>query len=169
MTIDQARIEVARAVHARLDPNVINLKNVIDGLSVDVLAYNSKVYYVITDRIGFGEVVQRFPITGNETVLDAISNIQGLPPESSRRRVWVARRSPDHAENVLPVDWVGITQKGQMGSNYQLLPGDRVYVKGQAIQRFDTGVARFLSPITRVLGAVLLGSETWNSIKFHAP
>src|SRR5262249_11547058 len=116
MTIDQARVEIARAVHTHLDPNVISLKNVIDGLSVDVLAYNSKVYYVITDRIGFGEIVQRFPITGNDFVLDAISNIQGLPPESSRHRVWIARRSPDHAENVLPVDWIGITQKGQMAT-----------------------------------------------------
>jgi polysaccharide export outer membrane protein len=170
MTIEQARVEIAKAVYTRLDPTRKSLKDVIEGLSVDVLAYNSKVYYVITDRIGFGETVQKFPVTGNDTVLDAIANIQGLPPEASRHKVWVARRTPDHhADNVLPVDWIAITQKGQMATNYQLLPGDRVYVKAQTIQRLDTGLARFLSPIQRILGGMLLGSEVYNSIKFHAP
>ena len=91
---------------------------------------------------------------------------QGLPPEASRHKVWVARRTPDnHAENIMPVDWIGVSQKGLMATNYQLLPGDRVYVKAQTIQRLDTGIARVLSPIQRLLGAVLLGSETVNSIR----
>ena len=47
-------------------------------VSVDVYAYNSKVYYVITQGAGFGDNIQRFPVTGNETVLDAISQVQGL-------------------------------------------------------------------------------------------
>jgi polysaccharide export outer membrane protein len=167
LTIDQARIEIAKVVHARLDPTKKSLKDVMEGLSVDVLAYNSKVYYVITDRIGFGEVVQRIPITGNETVLDAISQVNGLPPEASRRKIWVARRTPVHSgDNKLDVDWIGITQRGEMATNYQLVPGDRVYVKGQAIQRADTAIARLISPIQRLLGLVLLGSETVNSIRF---
>jgi len=51
-------------------------------VSVDVFAYNSKVYYIIFDGAGFGQQVIRLPITGNETVLDAISTVQGIAPVS---------------------------------------------------------------------------------------
>src|SRR5207302_164023 len=47
-------------------------------IAIDVFAYNSKVYYVIIDGGGFGQQVFRLPVTGNETVLDAISQVQGL-------------------------------------------------------------------------------------------
>ena len=36
-------------------------------VSVDVYAYNSKFYYVITDGGGYGAQVYRLPITGSET------------------------------------------------------------------------------------------------------
>jgi polysaccharide export outer membrane protein len=62
-------------------------------VNVDVFAYNSKFYYVITDFAGSGEQVQRIPHTGNETVLDAVSLVGGLSPVSSKK-VWVARPSP---------------------------------------------------------------------------
>ncbi len=42
-------------------------------VSVSVFSYNSKVYYVITQGAGMGDGVFRFPVTGNETVLDAVS------------------------------------------------------------------------------------------------
>ncbi len=56
------------------------LKKFLDSpeISVDVAAYNSKVYYVITQGAGKGDSVRRLPITGNETVLDAISQVNGL-------------------------------------------------------------------------------------------
>ncbi|MCC6420732.1 MAG: polysaccharide biosynthesis/export family protein [Gemmataceae bacterium] len=167
MTIDQARIEIGRVIHSRLDPTKQGLKDVLDGLSVDVLAYNSKVYYVITDRLGLGEIVQRLPITGSETVLDAISALNGLPPEASKRKIWVARKTPGHSggNNILPVDWVGITQRGEMRTNYQLMPGDRVYVRAETVQKADFFLAKVLSPIQRLFGITLLGSETVNSIR----
>ena len=62
-------------------------------VSIDVLGYNSKVYYVITDGAGMGDNVRRIPVTGNETVLDAISAVGGLSQLSSKE-VWVARPAP---------------------------------------------------------------------------
>src|SRR5262245_43746139 len=59
---------------------------------VDVAAFNSKSYYVITDGAGYGEQVYPFPVTGSETVLDAVSKINGLPAVASKRNIWVARR-----------------------------------------------------------------------------
>ncbi|HYH68649.1 MAG TPA: polysaccharide biosynthesis/export family protein, partial [Urbifossiella sp.] len=61
---------------------------------VDVIAYNSKRYYVITDGGGYGEQVYPFPVQGSEKVLDAIANINGLPAVASKRNIWVARRCP---------------------------------------------------------------------------
>lgn len=134
---------------------------------VDVLAYNSKRYYVITDGGGAGEQVNAFPITGSETVLDAIGNINGLSPVSSKRNIWVARRCPhpDHPWQILPVDWIGITQHGLTQTNYQILPGDRIYVKAQRLVTIDTVLARMLSPIERLLGVTLLGANTVNQIQ----
>jgi polysaccharide export outer membrane protein len=135
---------------------------------VDVAAYNSKSYYVITDGAGYGEPSYRFPITGSETVLDALTQIQGLPAVASRRHVWVARRNPfgcaNCAEQVLPVDWIAITQCGDTTTNYQVMPGDRIYVMAQPIIRVDTTIGKIVSPVERLFGVTLLGSETVNSI-----
>ena len=94
---------------------------------------------MITDGAGFGEQVFRFPITGNETVLDAISQINGLPAVASKRRMWVARPSPcEHCcDQVLPVDWRAITEGGSTATNYQLFPGDRVIVMANRLIEFD--------------------------------
>src|SRR5215218_1503992 len=56
-------------------------------VNVDVYAFNSKFYYVITDFAGAGEQVVRLPHVGNETVLDAVSNVGGLSAVSSKK-IW---------------------------------------------------------------------------------
>jgi polysaccharide export outer membrane protein len=159
MTIDQAKESIGRTLATRIKD--FDLRN----LNVDILAYNSKFYYIITDGAGYGEQVIRLPITGSETVLDGVSQVFGLSAVSSKQRIWVARRSPDGtSDQVLPVDWCGIAQRGSTSTNYQVMPGDRIYVDAKRWVRFDTGMARFLSPFERVLGITLLGSETVNSI-----
>ena len=134
---------------------------------VDVLAYNSKRYYVILDGGGYGEQVYPFPIYGSETVLDAIANVNGLHTVASKRNIWVARRTPhcNQPWQILPVDWIGITQHGFTNTNYQIMPGDRIYVKAQRIIAFDTALGRILSPIERMLGVTLLGANSVNQIK----
>ena len=134
---------------------------------VDVVAYNSKRYYVITDGGGFGEQVFPFPVTGSETVLDAISNINGLPDVASKRNIWVARRTPHPGQpwQILPVDWVGMTQHGITYTNYQVMPGDRIYVKAQKLVTIDRTLARIFAPVERVFGITLLGSSMINNIK----
>ncbi len=135
-------------------------------ISVDVAAYNSKVYYVIADGGGFGQSVIRLPITGNETVLDAIANVQGLPPIASKRRIWVARPAPaGHCYQVLPVDWRAITEGGATDTNYQLFPGDRVFVSANRLIAFDNYLSMVFAPIERVLGLTLLGNFTAQSFR----
>ena len=60
-------------------------------MQVDVLSYNSKYYYVITDGGGYGQQVYPFLVTGNETVLDALAKVNGLPAVADKRKIWVAR------------------------------------------------------------------------------
>jgi polysaccharide export outer membrane protein len=45
------------------------------------------------------------------------------------------------------------------------MPGDRVYVKAQKLVTIDTALARFFSPIERMLGVTLLGATTVNQIQ----
>jgi polysaccharide export outer membrane protein len=54
------------------------------------------------------------------------------------------------------VDWRAITEGGSTATNYQLLPGDRVYVAGGPWVCFDNAVAQILSVLERVLGLTLL-------------
>jgi polysaccharide export outer membrane protein len=131
-------------------------------IAVDVFAYNSKVFYVIFDGGGFGQQVYRLPVTGNETVLDAIGFVQGLSPVSSKRRIWLARPSPVHngCNQILPVDWNAITMAGSTATNYQIFPGDRVYVSADCLITVDNYLSKILAPVERVLGGILLGTTT---------
>jgi polysaccharide export outer membrane protein len=176
LTLDQIQDVVAsvlKARHARRKgedgkpaEREMTIEEIKLELQVDVLAYNSKVYYIITDGGGYGEQVYRISATGNETVLDALSQINGLPAVASKKRIWVARATPDHSPPmILPVDWCGIVKNGSAATNYQIFPGDRVYVNSDALIRTDSALGKFLAPIERTLGTVLLGSSTVNSIR----
>ena len=80
-------------------------------VSVDVFAFNSKVYYVITEGAGQGDTLVRVPITGNETVLDALAQVNGLSRLSSKH-IWIARPAPGgvNCDQTLPVNWFEITK-----------------------------------------------------------
>jgi polysaccharide biosynthesis/export protein len=135
-------------------------------VSVDVFAYNSKVYYIIADGGGYGQQIVRLPCTGNETVLDAIAQINGLPQVSSKR-VWIARPSPEPGgrPEILCVNWQAITADGIATTNYQLLPGDRVFVKADDLVATDNFLAKVLAPVNRILGAMLLGISNAEGIQ----
>jgi polysaccharide export outer membrane protein len=138
-------------------------------ITVDVAAYNSKVYYVIYDGGGAGQQVYRLPITGNETILDAVSQLNGLSPVSDMHRIWVARPTCTEGEGdlILPVDWFGITARGRPQTNYQLMPGDRLFVCSDPWVTADTKLARRLSPFERIFGFSLLGANTIEALKFN--
>ncbi|HEX4606718.1 MAG TPA: polysaccharide biosynthesis/export family protein, partial [Urbifossiella sp.] len=117
--------EAKHAIEDHLRQFVLNPE-----VSVDVLGYNSKIVYIIYNGAGNGQQVYRLPFTGNETVLDAIGQLYGIPGFLNPNRIWVARPTPDRncPPQILPVDWYAVTAQGVTTTNYQLLPGDRVYV-----------------------------------------
>lgn len=160
MTMPEARLAVERHLSRFLDsPRV----------AVDVVAFNSKVYYIVTQGAGLGDNLVRVPITGNETVLDAISQIQGMSQVSSKE-VWIARPAPQGfgGEQILPVDWNAITQGAATGTNYQILPGDRVYIAEDHTVALSNFVAKIFGPFERVMGFSSLTATTirgFNSLR----
>jgi polysaccharide export outer membrane protein len=134
-------------------------------IAIDVSGYNSKVYYVIIDQDGIGTQITRLPITGNETVLDALGAINGLPAGVDHKRIFVARRTPaDQDCEILPVNFAAVC-RGATATNYQLLPGDRVYVSVDRWIAADYFIAKIIAPFERILGVTLLTTSTIESIQ----
>ena len=130
-------------------------------VSVDVRQFNSKVFYVITEGAGMGDNVRRVPITGNDTVLDALSAVNGLSQVSSAK-MWIARPAPGGfgCEQILPVDYAAITKGGSTATNYQIMPGDRVFIAEDNLMAFNNlPVNKLTAPVERMLGIASLGTS----------
>lgn len=155
-TIDQARAAIEQKLSEYLeDPQVM----------VDIYAYNSKKYYIVTQGAGLGDNVVTAPITGNETVLDAIALLGGISQISSSR-IWIARPAPNGVgcEQILPVEWSEISSGASTATNYQIMPGDRLYIAEDPLMRFDTVVSKITRPWERMFGFVSLATATLNRI-----
>ena len=63
----------------------------------------------------------------------------------------------------MPVNWNAVVGQAETSTNYQLLPGDRVFVAAQPMVQFDTKLGRAVAPFERLLGIILLGSSTARS------
>ncbi len=70
-------------------PKMIDPKD-SDRVFVDVTAYNSKNYYILGDVL----ITGKLPITGNETVLDAINFAGGLMPTAAPQNIRLVRPAP---------------------------------------------------------------------------
>jgi polysaccharide biosynthesis/export protein len=108
----------------------------------------------------------RFAITGNETVLDVISQ---LGPKEQRRLsskvIWIARPAPggNAAEQILPVDLDAIARDGKTDTNYQIMPGDRIYVADDSVVAMDAALKKLIDPVSRLLSITNLGTTTAKS------
>jgi len=156
-TISEARVAIQEHLAQYFDnPEV----------SLEVVGYNSKVYYIITEGASLGDNVVRVPVTGNETVLDALSQIGGLSQLSSKR-IWIARPAPGGfgLEQILPVDWEAITRGASTATNYQILPGDRIFVAENRLVAFTNFTTKLLAPVERILGTATLGTSAARSFQ----
>ena len=124
LTLEQAEQKVAE----HLEP-LATQKKVKGPLEVSVRLVNgsqSKFYYVM----GAVTTQGRFPIVGNELVLDAVLQA-GLRTNSTPQKAYLVRPHPPNGQDqVLKIDWDGITKRGDTMTNYQILPGDRLIVPG---------------------------------------
>jgi polysaccharide biosynthesis/export protein len=130
---------------------------------VDVTAYNSKFYYVQGDVAAPGKM----PITGNETVLDAINYAGGLIPTAAPQNIRLVRPAPPGAccEQLLPVNLAAIVSAGDPTTNYQLMPGDRIVVYRDPIIRATIFIDRLAAPFQTVVNTMLQYSFMARSVK----
>jgi hypothetical protein len=161
MTLDQAR----QAVEQFLGEFVLNPQ-----IALDVYSYNSKWYYIIVDRAGYGQSLYRLPVTGADTVLDALSYVYGTGFLSSDKHMWLSRPNGDdpYKFQVFPVNWPAIVKGGSPATNYQLLPGDRLYVQSNPLIALNNRLVQAWNPVmttfNNVFGLTLLGSSSVGSI-----
>jgi polysaccharide biosynthesis/export protein len=130
---------------------------------VDVTSYNSKFYYVQGDVAAPG----RMPVTGNETVLDAINYAGGLIATAAPQNIRLVRPAPPGAccEQVLPVNLAAIISAGDPTTNYQLMPGDRLVVYRDPIIRTTLFIDRIAAPFQTVLNSMLQYGFTARTLK----
>ncbi len=118
--------EIATRVHDKIavhEPEAARPK--IGPIMVRLVVRASKVYYVLGEVNAPGS----FPLSGRETVLDGIIAAGGLNQRASQSQIILSRPTrPDGCRIVLPVCYREIVQLGDTTTNYQLLPGDRIFV-----------------------------------------
>jgi protein involved in polysaccharide export with SLBB domain len=148
--------EAKQAIEAQLSKQLDDPK-----VAMDVFAFNSKVYYIILEGSGYGDSISRVPVTGNETVLDALAQVNGLS-RLSTKHIWIARPAPSGVgcDQILPIKWDEIVKGGGTATNYQVLPGDRIFVSGSKLALLDSTIAKIIAPAERVFGFGLLGGQT---------
>jgi len=89
-----------------------------------------QVYYVLGEVNSPGS----FPVVGSETVLDAILAAGGLTDRASSCDIVLVRPTPPPSCRVtLPICYRAITQLGDTTTNYQIQPGDRVFVATRSL------------------------------------
>lgn len=126
-TVEQVEVDVMAAVRAQETGPV-------DPINVRLVNPQSAVYYVL----GEVESPGSYPFVGRETVLDAILAAGGLSDRASQCNIILSRPTqPDGCRIVLPVCYRQIVQLGDTTTNYQLMPGDRVFV---ATREFGEGL-----------------------------
>lgn len=97
-------------------------------ISVRLVSRQSKVYYVLGEVNAPGV----FQLNGRETVLDALMAAGGVTDRASVDNIILSRPSkPDECRTVLPVCYRNIVQLGDTTTNFQIAPGDRIYVPGK--------------------------------------
>ena len=100
------------------------------GVSVRLINQESGNIYVMGDVNAPGS----YPISGSETVLDAIISAGGLSSNANEHKIILTRPQLGKGPRIiLPVCYQQILQLGDVSTNYQLQPGDRIYVPSMTI------------------------------------
>jgi polysaccharide biosynthesis/export protein len=121
-TLAEVEVVVREAIKAKE-------KNAV-AVTVRLLARPGEVFYVLGEVNAPGA----FPVTGNDTVLSAITLAGGPTRKASEQNIVLSRpTTPDGCRLVYPVCYTNIVQLGDTTTNYQLHPGDRIYVASKGM------------------------------------
>jgi len=117
MTLENAEKLVQTTIKAKTrDAGEVRLR---------LLTAESKTYFVLGEVNAPGE----FTLTGRESVLNGIVRAGGLTSGADVSKILVSRPTkPCECRKVMPVCYRNIVQIGDTSTNYQLQPGDRVFI-----------------------------------------
>lgn len=94
-------------------------------ITVRLVDWQSKKFYVLGEVNSPGS----YQLDGDETVLDALVEAGGVTRSGNAHKIILSRPTPEgNCRIVLPVCYHQIVQLGDTGTNYQLQPGDRIFV-----------------------------------------
>lgn len=116
-TLEQIETDVQAAVKA-IEPEA-------SAINVRLVDPQSAVYYVLGEVTSPGS----YPLIGRETVLDAILAAGGMTDKASPCNIILSRPTvPCGCRTVIPICYKKIVQQGDTTTNFQVMPGDRIYV-----------------------------------------
>jgi protein involved in polysaccharide export with SLBB domain len=137
-----------------------------DRVFVDVTAYNSKNYYVLGDVL----IPGKLPNTGVETVLDALQYAGGLIPSAEPKDIRLVRPGRNgKPARVYKVALEAIQEKGDVRTNYQLFPGDRLVVGRNEVVKKTVEIDRLQAPIEAIVGSIHRYANMLRSIDDLSP
>lgn len=100
------------------------------GVTVRLVNKESGLFYVMGEVNAPGS----YPLVGHETVLDAIIAAGGLSDRCNDHKIILTRPQSDgQPRAILPICYQQILQLGDVSTNYQLMPGDRIYVPSMTL------------------------------------
>ena len=137
-----------------------------DRVFVDITAYNSKNYYVTGDVAQPGHL----PFTGHETVMDALDYAGGLLPTAEPKDIRLVRPARGgKPAKTYKVDLEAIRAKGDVTSNYQVFPGDRLIVGRNEVVKRTVQVDRLASGMQTVVNSIMQESFMLRSLQTTSP
>jgi protein involved in polysaccharide export with SLBB domain len=129
---------------------------------VDVTAYNTKNYHIAGDVL----VPGRLPCTGHETVLDALQFAGGFLPTADTTNIRLVRPARGgKPAKVYKVDLAAIQERGDVTSNYQIFPGDRLIVGRNATVQKTVELDRLAAPIQTITAAMLQEASFFRAVQ----
>ena len=137
-----------------------------DRVYIGVTAYNSKSYYVLGDCL----VPGKLPWTGQETVLDALVYAGGLVPTAEPKDIRLVRAARGgKPAKVYKVDLEAIQDQGDVTSNYQLFPGDRLIIGRNAVVKKTVDLDRLNAPIQAIVGSMQQTANMLRAVQAASP
>jgi hypothetical protein len=119
---------------------------------VDITAYNSRYFYVLGDVV----IVGKLPWTGNETVLDALQYAGGLTGTAEPNDIRLVRPGRGgKPSKVYKVDLAAIQERGEVTTNYQIFPSDRLIVGRNDVVKKTIEIDRLVAPVQSITGSIL--------------
>ncbi len=127
--IAKRKTNIELASH-RDESSVTTMEQADYGVTVRLVNQESGMFYVMGEVNSPGS----YPLVGHETVLDAIIAAGGLSDRSNDHKIILTRPQVGGQPRViLPVCYQQILQLGDVSTNYQLQPGDRIYVPSMTL------------------------------------